>query len=93
MQPGLTNRLLGYPENQRLLLLNADDFGMCHAINRGIIDVLEADIIRSTSLMVCTPWANEAAEYLRQHPCRPFWRASDGRLRLTFLQLGSLFAH
>jgi len=68
----MTNRLLGYPENQRLLILNADDFGMCHAINRGIIDVLEAGIIRSTSLMVCTPWANEAAEYLRQHPLVPF---------------------
>ena len=68
----MTNRLLGYPENQRLLILNADDFGMCHAINRGIIDVLEAGIIRSTSLMVCTPWANEAAEYLRQHPAVHF---------------------
>ena len=72
MQPGQTNRLLGYPENQRLLILNADDFGMCHAINQGIIEVLEADIIRSTSLMVCTAWANEAAEYLRQHPAVHF---------------------
>ena len=68
----MTNRLLGYPENQRLLILNADDFGMCHAINRGIIEVLGAGIIRSTSLMVCTPWANEAAEYLRQHPAVHF---------------------
>ncbi|HSN94033.1 MAG TPA: ChbG/HpnK family deacetylase [Anaerolineaceae bacterium] len=68
MQPGSTNRLLGYPEDQRLLILNADDFGMCHAVNQGIIDVLEAGIIRSTSLMVCTAWANEAAQYLRQHP-------------------------
>jgi len=68
----MTNRLLGYPDNQRLLILNADDFGMCHAINRSIIDVLEAGIIRSTSLMVCTPWANEAAEYLRQHPAVHF---------------------
>ena len=67
MQPELTNRLLGYPEDQRSLILNADDFGMCHAINMGIIDVLEAGIIRSTSLMVCCPWANEAVEYLRQH--------------------------
>ncbi len=72
MQPGLTNRLLGYPENQQLLILNADDFGMCHAINRGVIEVLEAGVIHSTSLMVCTAWANEAAEYLRQHPAIHF---------------------
>jgi hypothetical protein len=24
-----TNRLLGYPVDARLLLINADDFGMC----------------------------------------------------------------
>lgn len=68
MPSGLNNRLLGYPDNQRLLILNADDFGMCHAINQGIIEVLEVGIVSSTSLMVCTPWANEAADYLRKHP-------------------------
>jgi predicted glycoside hydrolase/deacetylase ChbG (UPF0249 family) len=72
MQPGLTNRILGYPDDQHLLLLNADDFGMCHGINQGIIEVLEAGIVRSTSLMVCCAWANEASEYLRQHPTVPF---------------------
>ena len=30
-----TNRLLGYPDDARLLIVNADDFGMYHAINRG----------------------------------------------------------
>jgi hypothetical protein len=29
---GQTNRLLGYPVEARLLITNADDFGMCHAI-------------------------------------------------------------
>ncbi|MGB4595838.1 MAG: ChbG/HpnK family deacetylase [Anaerolineaceae bacterium] len=66
--PGLTNRLLGYAAEQKLLILNADDFGMCHDVNMGIIKVLEAGIVGSTSLMVCCPWANEAVEYLRQHP-------------------------
>lgn len=68
LSPGLTNQILGFPEGQRLLILNADDFGMCHDINQGIIKVLEAGIVRSTSLMVCCPWANEAVMYLRQHP-------------------------
>lgn len=26
-----TNRLLGYPEDARILIINADDLGMCHA--------------------------------------------------------------
>jgi predicted glycoside hydrolase/deacetylase ChbG (UPF0249 family) len=65
---GLTNQLLGYSKEQRLLILNADDFGMCHAINQGIIEVLQAGIVRSTSLMVCCPWANEAVEFLLHHP-------------------------
>ena len=31
-----TNRLLGYPDDARLLIINADDFGMCHAANAAI---------------------------------------------------------
>ncbi len=38
---GQTNRLLGYPEDARLLIINADDFGMCHAVNEAIIRRLE----------------------------------------------------
>jgi hypothetical protein len=33
---GQTNRLLGYPDDARLLIINADDFGLCHTINSGI---------------------------------------------------------
>ena len=36
-----TNRLLGYPAYARLLLINADDFGMCHAINEAIFRLLD----------------------------------------------------
>jgi hypothetical protein len=32
LNKGQTNCLLGYPVDARLLILNADDFGMCHAI-------------------------------------------------------------
>jgi hypothetical protein len=34
-----TNQLLGYAPDARLLVLNADDFGMCHAVNAGICGV------------------------------------------------------
>ncbi len=63
-----TNRLLGYPADARLLILNADDFGMCHAVNEAIIGALAAGPIRSTTLMVPCPWAPQALRFLGDHP-------------------------
>jgi hypothetical protein len=34
-------QLLGYPDDARLLIINADDFGMCHAENAATIAGLE----------------------------------------------------
>jgi hypothetical protein len=68
----LTNRLLGYPDDARLLLINADDFGMCHAINAAIIRTLEAGLVRSTSLMAPCPWAIHARRFLVDNPDIPF---------------------
>jgi len=67
-----TNRLLGYPADARLLIVNADDFGMCHAVNAAIIGTLRAGIVRSTSLMVPCPWMLHAAHFLADHPETPF---------------------
>jgi len=39
-----TNRLLGYPADARLLIINADDFGMCHAINAAIFRTLKKGV-------------------------------------------------
>ena len=46
-----TNQHLGYPADARLLIVNADDFGMCHAVNEAISSTLKEGIVRSTSLM------------------------------------------
>ena len=63
-----TSRLLGYPVDARLLLINADDFGMCHAINEAIFRTLTEGLVRSTSLMMPCPWALHAIHLLREHP-------------------------
>jgi chitin disaccharide deacetylase len=63
-----TNSLLGYPTDARLLLVNADDFGMCHAVNEAIIRSLEEGIIGSTSVMVPCPWALHALMWLQEAP-------------------------
>ncbi len=67
-----TNRRLGYPPDARLLIVDADDFGMCHAVNEAIVGTLEAGIVRSTSVMVPCPWYAPAAQFLADHPDIPF---------------------
>jgi hypothetical protein len=66
------NSLLGYPADARLLIINADDFGMCHAINEGIFRSLAQGVVRSTSLMVPCIGAPEALQFLGEHPQFPF---------------------
>jgi predicted glycoside hydrolase/deacetylase ChbG (UPF0249 family) len=67
-----TNSLLGYPADARLLFVNADDFGMCHAVNVAIIRSLEEGIVGSCSVMVPCPWALHALTWLQQAPDVPF---------------------
>jgi len=67
-----TNQLLGYPADARLLIINADDFGMCHAVNEAIFRALERGLLRSTTLMVPCPWALHAMHFLAVHPEVPF---------------------
>ena len=69
---GLTTPLLGYPADARLLIVNADDFGMCHAINAGILRAFQEGIVSSTSLMMPCPWAGHAVALLKDHPTLPF---------------------
>ena len=69
---GPTNDLLGYPADARLLFVNADDFGMCHAINEAIIRALEEGIVGSCSVMVPCPWALHALAWLQETPDAPF---------------------
>ncbi len=68
MNKGQTNRLLGYPADARLLIINADDFGMCQAVNEAVCRALEKGLLRSTTLMVPCPWALQAMHFLALHP-------------------------
>jgi len=72
LNQGQTNRLLGYAPEARLLIINADDFGMCNATNQAIMGALKAGVVRSTTLMVPCPWARFAMHFLADHPEIPF---------------------
>ena len=63
-----TAELLGYPNDARLLIINADDFGMCHAENVATIPGLESGAYCSSTIMVPCPWFEEAVAFARRMP-------------------------
>ncbi|QHT61636.1 ChbG/HpnK family deacetylase [Paenibacillus lycopersici] len=58
-----TAELLGYDPMDRLLIINADDFGVCHSTNRGIQMLLEERTVSSATIMMPCAWAREAAQW------------------------------
>jgi predicted glycoside hydrolase/deacetylase ChbG (UPF0249 family) len=63
-----TNHFLGYPDDARLLIINADDFGRSHASNEATLRALTEGVVSSTTLMVPCPWALHAMQLLSDHP-------------------------
>jgi len=59
---------LGYATDARVLILNADDFGMCHDQNEGVIRGLTDGLFTSSTILVTCPWFEEAAEFARTNP-------------------------
>lgn len=62
MTSDLADRL-GLAPGARAVIINADDFGMCHAANTAITQLLDAGRIDSTTLMVPCAWAPEAMAF------------------------------
>lgn len=52
---------LGYRADDRLVILNCDDLGSCHAANEGVYRALRDGLATSATLMVPAPWARAAA--------------------------------
>ncbi len=49
------------------LLITSDDFGMCHAVNTGIVRAMTEGLVRSTNFLVPCPWFPEALDLARRH--------------------------
>lgn len=56
------NRLLGFPEDARLLIVNCDDLGMLEEATQGCRDALDRGVATSASLMTPCPDAATAAD-------------------------------
>jgi predicted glycoside hydrolase/deacetylase ChbG (UPF0249 family) len=59
---------LGYPAGKRVVMLHADDLGMCYEANQAGQAYLTAGQIQSGALMVPCPWYNEMANWYKEHP-------------------------
>jgi len=59
---------LGYPDNSRLLIIHADDFGMMHTVDTATEEALENHWITSASILVPCPWFPEVAQWAKAHP-------------------------
>ena len=63
---------LGYKATDKLLIINGDDTGMCHAANTATIDSLERGLMTSATIMVPCPWFTEIARYAKANPGKDF---------------------
>jgi predicted glycoside hydrolase/deacetylase ChbG (UPF0249 family) len=63
-----TAERLGYSADARVLILNADDFGMCHDQNVGVMTGLKDGLFTSSTILVTCPWFEEAAAFARNNP-------------------------
>lgn len=59
---------LGFAPGDRVVLVHADDVGMCHATVPAFFELAQVGLVTSGSVMVPCPWAAEAAAWLRRNP-------------------------
>ncbi len=59
---------LGYSAGDRLVIFHADDVGMCHGSNRAYLDLVQAGILKTGSVMMPCPWAPEIVREAARRP-------------------------
>jgi predicted glycoside hydrolase/deacetylase ChbG (UPF0249 family) len=61
-------RKLGFGATDRVVVINADDVGMCQSTLPAFFELVNAGLVSSGSLMAPCPWFPEAARWCRRHP-------------------------
>ncbi|HUW13586.1 MAG TPA: ChbG/HpnK family deacetylase, partial [Anaerolineae bacterium] len=68
MLPNPALAALGFAPEDRVVIMHADDLGMCHAANTAFAALVESGRPLSGSVMVPCPWFPELAALGRAHP-------------------------
>lgn len=68
MKPNPILKNLGFSNDTRVVIIHADDVGMCHASAAAYSDLVDFGLISSASTMVPCPWFLQVAAYARDHP-------------------------
>lgn len=59
---------LGFGPADRVVIIHADDFGMCQATIPAVTELFAAGLLSSAAIMLPCPWSLAAAEYCRANP-------------------------
>lgn len=68
MQPNPALKKLGFAPDDRVIVLHADDIGMCQSTISAYHDLVDFGLMSSAAVMVPCPWFPSVADYCRQHP-------------------------
>jgi predicted glycoside hydrolase/deacetylase ChbG (UPF0249 family) len=68
MNPNPALRKLGFGPDDRVLVVHADDLGMCHSTIPAVAELFEFGLTSSASAMVPCPWFLPVAAWCRAHP-------------------------
>lgn len=53
---------------KKYLIINADDFGLCHSANAAVMDLFESGSLLSSTIMTPCPGADEAIDFAIKNP-------------------------
>ena len=59
---------LGFAPDTKVLIINCDDLGMCHAENAATFNALLNGVATSATVMMPCPWVPEVVQWKKEHP-------------------------
>ncbi len=77
------------PTNASRLIIRCDDIGFCHGVNMAFKRVAEQGMVSSASVIVNTPWLDEAVEIFEAASGNQRGRPSGAELGMEGIQMGA----
>jgi len=62
------SRFEAYGPNARFLIIQAEDLGMAHSIDKASFEALEKGWVTSAGVLVPGPWFPEVVRWSKRHP-------------------------